>query len=218
LHFGCPNKPYEKNPTAKKFVETYLKGAKALESDAGVLRFASDHIKLKNGFILEMGVATGRTINFIAALNPTKKVFGFDSFEGLPTDWVRLDITLKAGKFKFIGSDTCIPVLKNVVLYKGLFKTVLPVFKDQILKENPIAFLHIDGDLYQSAKDVFDTIGDNIVGGTIIVFDELYNYPGYEAHEWKAFQEFIQEKNLKIEFLAFNRLHEQVAVRVVNRG
>ena len=29
--------------------------------------------------------------------------------------------------------------------------------------------------------------------GTVVVFDELINYPGFEAHEWKAWREFAAE-------------------------
>ncbi|HXF29087.1 MAG TPA: hypothetical protein VN457_04495 [Chlamydiales bacterium] len=55
---------------------------------------------------------------------------------------------------------------------------------------------------------------DQIVPGTIIVFDEFYNYPGYERHEFKAFQEFLARKGYKADYLAFNINHEQVAVRI----
>lgn len=48
-----------------------------------------------------MGVCTGKTVNFIAALNPTQKVYGFDSFEGLPEDWIREDQVIPIGTFAF---------------------------------------------------------------------------------------------------------------------
>jgi hypothetical protein len=40
-------------------------------------------------------------------------------------------------------------------------------------------------------KEIFDQLVDNIVSGTVIVFDEFYNYPRAEEHEFKAFQEFL---------------------------
>jgi hypothetical protein len=40
-----------------------------LTSDAEVLKFGSDHAQLE-GLFIELGVCTGKTINFIAALNP----------------------------------------------------------------------------------------------------------------------------------------------------
>jgi hypothetical protein len=90
----------------------------------------------------------------------------------------------------------------------------LPEFKKEILKDAPIAFLHIDCDLYASTKTVFDILSDNLVSGTVIVFDELYNYPGFDKHEIKAFTEFLDEKKMLVKFLAYNSEHEQVAVKL----
>ena len=38
---------------------------------------AQDHVTV-NGEFIELGVCTGKTINFIAALNPSKKIYGFE--------------------------------------------------------------------------------------------------------------------------------------------
>ncbi len=64
---------------------------KALNTDAAVLKFGSDAVTLRGAF-LEMGVCTGKTINFIAALNPEERIWGFDSFDGLPEQWARPDL------------------------------------------------------------------------------------------------------------------------------
>src|SRR5450631_2069107 len=62
---------------------------------AGCERFPHPHVLLeaamkkrsvREGLILEFGVYSGRTINHMAALTQ-EKLFGFDSFEGLPEDW-----------------------------------------------------------------------------------------------------------------------------------
>lgn len=212
LHPVGKKKPYQDNPAAAKFVADHLAGAVACESDADVLRFASEHVSVPGGFYLEMGVATGRSINFIAALNPTKKIFGFDSFSGLPEEWDRGDVYHPRGAFRF-KKKIVLPLLKNVIVYQGLFKDVLPVFKKNVLKDNPIAFLHVDSDIYISARDIFQEIGSNIVSGTVVVFDELYNYPYFENHEWKALQEFLAVTKTHIKFLAFNAVNEQVAIK-----
>ncbi|WP_082976054.1 TylF/MycF/NovP-related O-methyltransferase [Mycobacterium sp. 1165196.3] len=65
------------------------------------------------------------------------------------------------------------PVLHNVALVKGMFHETLPEFKKRILKTTPIAFLHIDCDIYESTQEIFSLLGDNIVSGTVIVFDEF---------------------------------------------
>lgn len=213
LHFKSKNKPYTLDSQAVAFVENYFSNSRVCHSEAEVLRVGSDAVTISGAYI-EMGVCTGRTINFIAGLNPYQKVYGFDSFEGLPDVWERADASHKKGTFAFHNPEILPPVLHNVILKKGLFKDSLPQFKEEVLKDQPIAFLHIDCDIYSSTADTFNLLGDNIVEGTIIVFDEFYNYPGYENHEFKAFNEFLAEKGFTAEFIAYNAFHEQVAVKI----
>lgn len=216
LHFKSQNKPYWENQQAQFFVETYLLGAKPVTSDAEVLKYGSDHIKLK-GLFVELGVCTGKTINFIAALNPHQKIYGFDSFEGLPEDWIRDDKIISAGTFGFKNPNLLPPVLHNVELIKGWFNETLADFIKAQDTEEPIAFLHIDSDIYSSASTAFQILGSRIQPGTIIVFDELYNYPGYENHEFKAFQEFLNKSCFGARYLAYNIYHEQVAIQIVEK-
>jgi hypothetical protein len=54
------------------------------------------------------------------------------------------------------------------------------------------------------------------VPGTIILFDEYFNYPNWEVHEYKAFQEFVTKYGVKYRYLAFAR--QQVAVRIESIG
>lgn len=216
LHFKSLNKPYWENKQAQIFVEKYLSDAVPVTSDAEVLKYGSDNVKLK-GLFVELGVCTGKTINFIAALNPHQKIYGFDSFEGLPEDWVRDDKTITAGTFGFKDPNLLPPVLHNVELIKGWFNDTLMDFIKAYDSEDSIAFLHIDSDIYSSAVTAFQSLGSKIRPGTIIVFDELYNYPGCENHEFKAFQEFLNKTGLDAQYLAYNIYHEQVAVRIIEK-
>jgi hypothetical protein len=54
------------------------------------------------------------------------------------------------------------------------------------------------------------------MNGTVILFDEYFNYPNWERHEFKAFQEFVSERHVKYTYLAFAR--QQVAVRIDSIG
>lgn len=217
LHFKTTDKPYTLNKAAKKIVKLLFDNAKELKSDAQSLRFASDNVTI-NGAYLELGVCTGRTINLIAALNPEKIIYGFDSFEGLPENWVRDDKIIAKGTFKFTNANLIPPVLENVKLFKGLFKDSLPKFIKEYIKNMPIALLHIDCDLYSATKEGLMILKKNIVPGTIIVLDEYYNYPGYKEHEYKALNEFLVDTNYAVEYLAFNGLHEQVVVRIIAKN
>jgi hypothetical protein len=157
------------------------------------------------GLILEFGVFSGSTINHIASLT-SQQVFGFDSFEGLPEDW-RPDI--QKGAFA-----TSLPEVRpNVELVEGYFDATLPGFLERHTES--ISFLHVDCDLYSSTKTIFDMCGDRIKSGTVIVFDEYFNYVGWVDHEFKAFQEFVASKNIEYEYLGYVPYHQQVAVKIL---
>ncbi len=214
INFFPWDKYYADNEEVKEFVEKHLAGAKPINTDAGHLRYCSDLVSVE-GVYLEMGVCTGRTINFIAALNPEKVIFGFDSFDGLPSDWLRGDALVPEKTFAYKNSRMLPAVLHNVRLVKGMFEETLPKFKEQYLKNTPIAFVHIDCDLFEASKTVFDTLGDNLIQGSVIVFDEYYNYPNYAKHEYKAFQEFLQRTGKKAKPLAFNQYFEQASFVII---
>ena len=90
------------------------------------MRFASDSVTIEDGAYLEFGVCSGSSINFIAALNPQKKIYGFDSFEGLPKKWEYGDHVFPAGAFSFRDEHkdkSYVPIytLRNVDIFKGWF-------------------------------------------------------------------------------------------------
>ena len=50
----------------------------------------------------------------------------------------------------------------------------------------------------------------------MIVFDEYFNYPGWERHEFKAWQEFVAEHAIDYAYLGYAR--QQVALRITGIG
>ena len=157
------------------------------------------------GLILEFGVFKGSTISLIANTLNKNIVYGFDSFEGLPETW-------RPGFEKGTFSLQTLPdVPENVSLIKGMFDKTLPIF----LKEHKeyISFIHIDCDLYSSAKYVLFSLLDRITRGTVIVFDEFYNYLGWEHGEYKAFFEFINKTKKSFSYIGYSQ--EQVAILIL---
>ena len=151
--------------------------------------------RLKEGLILEFGVDAGKTINEIAKLFPNRTVYGFDTFTGLPEDW----ITVPKGHFNHDGK---LPeVESNVKLVKGLIEETLPSFKTS--HTDNIALLHIDTDLYSSAKTILTELQDQIQD-TFIVFDEYWNFPNWKQEEYKAFTEFITETGKTFDYVSHN--------------
>lgn len=180
------------------------------------LEYVFETMKLKHKpdtLWLEFGVASGRTINYISKFT-TDKVYGFDSFEGLPEKW-------RDGfdKGAFSSGGIFPNVNDNVVLIKGWFDETLDDFiKTQNKK---VSFIHIDVDLYSSTKYILNTLKDHLED-CVIVFDELVNYTGFDGDtgELKAFYEFITENKITYEWIGMNGVptgmhgyeHENVAL------
>lgn len=163
---------------------------------------------LNNGYVLEFGVATGRTLNQFAYWLHNKLIYGFDGFDGLPEDWTS---RMRKG---FFARDTLPRVRSNCHLIVGWFDQTLPKFKETI-KHSPIALLHVDCDLYSSTVTVLNNLRENIVPGTVIVFDEYINYPGWQMDEFRAWQEHCRMYGVRYEYIGRVSRHQKVAVRVL---
>lgn len=162
-----------------------------------------------DGFVVEVGVFKGESLNYFAKKLPAQTIYGFDTFEGLPDIW---RTGRPAGSYNS-GDIDWLTFEKNCKLYKGLCADTLPGFKQEELGNAKL--IHIDCDLYQGAKDTLTILNDRIVRGTVILFDEYFNYPDWQLHEFKAFQEFISETGKKYDYLAFNQRAEGVAVIIL---
>ena len=167
-----------------------------------------------SGLILEFGVYKGASINRLGESFQARAIYGFDSFEGLREAWSFLE----AGAFAdAAGALPKVPA--NVTLVKGWFEDTLPKFLAE--HPGPVALLHIDCDLYSSTACVLKLLSDRIVAGTVIMFDELVGYPGWQEGEYKALCEWVGATGTSFEYLGYvgrftpgNRA-TQVAVRVL---
>lgn len=152
--------------------------------------------------VLEFGVCRGGTIRVIRnVLDKSFKVFGFDSFVGLPEAWIDKDGVVVVPP-EYFSTNGVIPDVKDVKFYAGWFADTLP---DYLKIAEPIALLHIDSDLYSSAKEILWALNDYILPGTIIVFDEwFYKHDSrYDDHEQKAFNEWVKKFNIQYEIISF---------------
>lgn len=68
------------------------------------------------------------------------------------------------------------------------------------------------------AAAVLSGLKGRIVPGTMIVFDEYFNYPGWEQHEFRAFQEFVATTGLRYRYLGFASREQAVAVKIVGEA
>ncbi len=193
---------------AADYATKNMKTAVIYKSRKDIIGFAIDRAP-EDGMILEFGVGNGDSLRLLAS-KTKKPVHGFDSFEGLPEDWGGRHE--EKGHYSTGGVRPHVP--GNVVLHKGWFEQTVPDF----MQNNPqaISLLHVDCDLYSSTKTVLDAAGPQIGVGTIIIFDEYFNYVSWREHEFKAFQEFVTAHKVRYSYLCWG--YQQVVVRIDRIG
>ena len=191
------------------FEHEHLKEARPFKSRADLYRYLVNELDTGDGLHLEFGVYKGDSINRLAGLNPRLHWYGFDSFVGLPEMW-----TLGARKGAFDVAGKLPAVRDNVTLIKGFFEETLPPFVAQH-RGSKVAVVNIDCDLCSATKTVLQNLKPMLQPNSIIVFDELINYPGWQDGEYKAFMEYVREEQLTFAYVGYVRTGSQVAVKLL---
>lgn len=133
------------------------------------------------GDIVEVGVWRGGTGAILAkAAGDTATVYLCDTFEGV----------VKAGKMDSVyrggeHSDTSESVVAGLMeqLQIANYKIVKGIFPEEggaKVDSEKIKICHIDVDVYQSAKDIFDWVWPKMVSGGVVVFDD-YGFAACEG-------------------------------------
>ncbi len=193
---------------ASQFADEFMPTARVFHDPSSTMAHALE-IAPQTGMALEFGVFTGRSLTMIAKARDGREVYGFDSFKGLPEDYRQ---HVRTGAF---GLDA-VPEVKGAELVVGWFDDTLPGFLAE--HPGPVSFLHVDGDLYSSAKTVFDLVGPRLQVGSVVIFDEFFNYPGWRAHEYRAWQEFLAATGAEARYEAYTSNNEQVVARLTSVG
>ena len=154
------------------------------------------------GDFVECGSALGGSAALIALtlrqLGMSRPLWVFDTFGGLPAP------TLDDPDFEIakLFTGRCVGTLDEVAnlfeqlqvgeqaqFVKGLFQDTLPT-----AAVSQIAFLHIDGDWYESVKTCLDNLYDKVAPGGIIQFDDY----GYWEGARRAVDEFLAARGVTI--------------------
>lgn len=129
------------------------------------------------GEVWECGVYQGGTAAMMAAILgdklPAKKLYLFDTFEGMPETDAAADLHAK-GDF----SDTSVEAVAQYVGHAGLC-VIRKGFIPQTfagLESARIALAHVDVDIYRSVKDCLEFIWPRLSPGGFIVCDD-YGFP-----------------------------------------
>ena len=142
----------------------------------------------------EFGVADGCSArDLLDVLPPDGHLFLHDTFDGLPEVWDKGNKIWQAGAFRSRP-----PRLPRTTIRRGLFADTLPY------DFGPLGLVHVDCDLYSSARDVLFGVDRNMVPGTVLVFDEFSNigYPKWREGEYRALCEWREATGRQVEWFA----------------
>lgn len=111
----------------------------------------------------------------------------FDSFEGIPGDQGSVDTFYHAfpegsyacGEDEFLANmDRCMLDRSKILTVPGFFDTTLTPETAARIGLKEIAVAHIDSDLYSSAKLALDFCTPFFRDGSIVIFDEWFQFRG----------------------------------------
>jgi hypothetical protein len=176
-----------------------------------------------NGSIVECGVLHGGGLLTYAKLssllepsNHTRKIVGFDTFEGFPSVHAKDGGASEHTKVGGLVGSTLEDVQRAVHLYDAnrpiahipkieLVRGDLCKTAKTYVSENPhlvVSLLYLDVDLYEPTKVALETFVPLMPKGAIVAFDELNAkiFPG----ETRAVDEILGLRNLRIERFPFD--------------
>ena len=144
---------------------------------------------------------------------------GFDSFQGLPKSTANA-ARLGWGAHKYSVKGQLPSVPPHVRLHVGWFNETLPPFLDSEGGAGPVAFAHLDADIYASTISVLDALAARcrLRVGTVLSFDEIFGPPRIQEEELRALQEASASHGLKWRFITYlnhpRTLFGRAAVRI----
>ena len=161
------------------------------------------------GNFVECGVAAGGSSALLAYVirrysRSPRRVYACDSFAGMPAPTAEDQHAGQSAEAAGWGTGTCaapetslrevcsqLDVADLVKPVKGLFAETLPKGRDWF---GMIALLHMDGDWYQSTREVLRSLYDRVVNDGIIQVDDY----GFWAGCRKALHQFEAQHGLRL--------------------
>lgn len=147
---------------------------------------------------LEFGVMSGKTLSLAKRTlrHRDSRLFGFDTFTGLPEPWVSAWGNKKEARTARDRGDLSAPIMPRyldgrVRLFKGLFQdTLLLAAGDIFERENRRGrtIINIDCDIYTGALFVLTTLHRYLKDGDVIYFDEFFD----PLNEFAAFNDYVR--------------------------
>ena len=147
---------------------------------------AKSALKIKGDFA-EVGVYKGGSALIIAEVKRKRKLYLFDTFDGLPKAG-KVDKYIETGAMKGVleAVQNKLKKYSGIYFFKGLFpQTAMGI------RNKRFAFVHFDVDLYRSTKDCLNFFYPRMSQGGVIL---THDYPFLTGVK-RAFDEFFSDKD-----------------------
>lgn len=151
----------------------------SLLSNAKLKVLADAVSKAPMGALIEVGVYRGGSLIEIARNAHGRKVFGFDTFNGLPISQFGEGEHHRPGEFAANIMDVKQALITNGITNVSLIPGVFPN-TGHVIGSEAIAFAHLDMDFWRGTLDALKFIWPRLTKGGSILFDDYdwKNCPG----------------------------------------
>jgi macrocin-O-methyltransferase TylF-like protien len=134
------------------------------------------------GALVDCGCWNGGSTMLLSDGAPSREVWAFDSFEGLPKPGSNDNERSRLYEGACVGSEEMLRAgfrdLRDEVrlhVVRGWFDRVLPASASKI---GPISVLHVDADWYESIKLALETLYPLVSPGGFVAVDDYRYWPG----------------------------------------
>ncbi len=170
------------------------------------------------GCFVEFGVYQGKGLVWISRLSrkympEDLRIFGFDSFEGMPPTKSELRDSLAQDWVQGTFGDTSLEAVQRRLqqegtkakLVKGVFAELRPLSEYGIDK---VRFAHIDADIYEGYRDALRLLTPHLQIGSVLLFDESVpptdaRYQSIRNHGQHAVREWEQRTGFNLHVIRF---------------
>lgn len=144
------------------------------------------------GNIAEVGVYQGGSAKLIAEYkNPDKKLYLFDTFDGIPySSVITPDHCMGDFSSSFNSVKNYLSNYSNIIITPGIF----PQETSNIIENEQFSFVHLDVDVFQSTLDALNFFYPRMVSGGIILSHDYLNLLDVRC----AFEQFVKDRECGI--------------------
>lgn len=170
------------------------------------------------GCLVEFGVYKGGGLAAMARyarkyLRSVPPLYGFDTFEGMPTSEVELGGSLSEIWAPGTFADTSLESVRARLTSEGVSATLVPGRFDEV---GPLAshgidsvmFAHVDADLYEGYRDALALLTPHLQVGSVLLFDESvpateWTFQSIRDHGQRAVREWEETSGLNLHLIRF---------------